>query len=288
MKMEDNILGGGPEFRNQLPEIISVPCTLQLGNKFDNGGTCVPRKVLVEVAQKKHVEVGDAEDSVAVLKKIAKADGVSDVKNIHHLETKVLKNYIDDIGAYFKPSGPANSTQLLDNFNIDDTLGRFELLGKEMFGKKFYHVGFQMIDFLDTNGELANINLLKLINDGYDCMGVIINTDVSSGGGKHWFALYCDLSSNPITIEHFNSSGNPARESIIEWTAKQAEKLRASGKQVFEILAGSKTVQKSNTECGMWSIIYILWRLTGHTREEFYNAGPSDEDMIKLRKLIFT
>jgi len=287
--MDDNIAGGGPEFRNELPEIDpGIPCTLQLGDKF-NGKTCVPRETIVQVAQKKQVEVGNNEDPDVILKKIAKADGIdSNIKNIHHLETKVLKNYIDDIGVYFKPKGPSNSTQLLDNFNIDDTLSRFEILGKELFGKKFYHVKFQMIDFMEIGSDLANINLLKLINDGYDCMGVIINTDVHTGGGKHWFALYCDLSSNPITIEHFNSSGNPARESVIEWTTKQAEKLRASGKQVFEILAGSKTVQKSNTECGMWSIIYILWRLTGHTREEFYSTGPSDDDMIKLRKLIFT
>lgn len=188
---------------------------------------------------------------------------------------------------YTKTKGPADSTRLLDNFNIDDTLKRFSALGSEMFNKKFYHVGFQMIDFLDTESELTEISLADLKKQGYDSMGVVFNTDVSTGRGKHWFCVYVDLASNPITIEHFNSSGRAARESVSIWMSKQATELREAGYNVIEIKNADKIVQKSNTECGMWSLIYILWRLLGHSRTAFYASKPTDDEMIKLRKLLF-
>ncbi len=188
---------------------------------------------------------------------------------------------------YTKTKGPADSTRLLDNFNIDETLKRFSRLGKEMFNKKFYHVGFQMIDFLETESELTEISLSDLKKQGYDSMGVVFNTDVSTGRGKHWFCVYVDLLANPITIEHFNSSGRAARESVNIWMSKQAAELREEGFDAVEINGADKVVQKSNTECGMWSLIYILWRLLGHTRTAFYASKPTDDEMVKLRKLLF-
>src|SRR5450631_4182010 len=67
------------------------------------------------------------------------------------------KKFVENVEMFYKTKGPAKSTQLLDNFNIDETLERFEVFGKEMFEKRFYHVNFQMIDFLECGGELAEI-----------------------------------------------------------------------------------------------------------------------------------
>ena len=89
----------------------------------------------------------------------------------------------------FLGTGPANSTDLLSDSNIDGALARWALIGQEEFGKKFYHVPFQMIDFIEKNTELAKLDVVALKRDGYDSFGVVLNTDVSTGGGIHWICI---------------------------------------------------------------------------------------------------
>jgi len=172
----------------------------------------------------------------------------------------------------FKPSGPSDSTALLDNFNIDNSLGNWSKEGKEEFGKNFYHVPFQMIDFMQTRTELSKLDIMQLVKDGYNCFGVILNTDVSTGGGKHWFALYGDLAhkgtkDDPYVLEYFNSSGYPPRTQVITWMEKvKHDMARDHGKHINIVYATHKQIQYSRTECGVWSLVYILSRLMGKKR----------------------
>ena len=90
----------------------------------------------------------------------------------------------------FKPIGPTDTTELLNNKMIDETLGQWAEHSTELFGKKFRHVPFQMIDFMERNTELAKFTILDTLKSGFNCFGVVLNTDVSSGKGKHWFCVY--------------------------------------------------------------------------------------------------
>ena len=195
---------------------------------------------------------------------------------------------------YFKAEGPAGSTALLDNFNIDETLAKWAIHSEKIFkGNKFYHIPFQMIDFAERNTELARLDIAQLIKDGYKSFGVILNTDRSSGGGKHWFALYGDLNHtgmerDPITIEYFNSSGNPPMKEVADWLeAAQHDLLKNSGIHAEIIRSANKRLQQSMTECGVWSLMYILSRLKGHPPNWYYKTNANDRDMIELRAFLF-
>lgn len=188
----------------------------------------------------------------------------------------------------FLAIGPRNSTALLSDTNIDHTLMKWSSISETEYEKKFYHVPFQMIDFYQTQTELAKLNLNELINKGYDCMGVVINTDVSTGRGIHWFCLYVDLSSNPITVEYFNSSGFPPRSEVVFWMEQAAMELRKKGKDVKIINAtNNRQIQNSKTECGVWSLVYILSRLKGKDPNWIVNTNVDDDDMIQFRKRLF-
>jgi hypothetical protein len=191
----------------------------------------------------------------------------------------------------FVGRGPSHSTALLSDSNIDGALARWALISKEEFGKKFYHVPFQMIDFATTGTELANLDLIDLRKKGFDCFGVIINTDVSTGRGIHWFCIYGDLKpkdNGPITLEYFNSSGYPPRPEITYWLEKTALDLRRAGLNCEIIYAtGGKQVQYSKTECGVWSLVYIRSRLDDHPYHWIMTMNADDEDMIEYRKRIF-
>jgi hypothetical protein len=198
----------------------------------------------------------------------------------------------------FKPKGPANSTDLLNNYNIDNTMKQWAGEGK-IKNKKFYAVPFQMIDFANQRSELNNLDIPDLMHKGYDSFGVVFNTDVSSGRGKHWFCVYGNLKpngvgqpgteKNPITIEYFNSSGNPAKEEVVVWMEKLIADLLHDNK-IYAVRVNAvqgNQIQKSKTECGMWSLIYIWSRLMDKPTDWLIKNNATDEEVIEARKRFF-
>jgi hypothetical protein len=64
----------------------------------------------------------------------------------------------------FKPKGPKNSTKLINNFDIDNTMEQWSLYGQSEFNKKFKAVSYQMIDFNESKNELRDIDLFDAKN----------------------------------------------------------------------------------------------------------------------------
>lgn len=195
----------------------------------------------------------------------------------------------------FLPVGPKNTTDLLDNFNIDETLNQLSRKYKpgSKYQFKFYHVPFQMIDFGRTNSELANLSIEKLVEFGYNSFGCVLNTDVSTGRGKHWFCIFWDGSgdgtkSSPWVFEFFNSSGNYPRPEVHEWMHMQIAKVfKDMGKCVKIHIAATIQIQNDHHSCGVYCLAYIYFRLKGKPRGWFLQSGLDDEFMLKFRKKLF-
>ncbi len=183
----------------------------------------------------------------------------------------------------FKPEGPYDSTKWLNNNNIDHVLRQ-----NTIKYKKFYAIDYQMIDFAEKGTELATINIIsKLVK--FNTIGVVLNTDIANGKGKHWFAIFIDARSSPVTIEFFNSSGNLPVHQVQTFLNKTKRDIIRSGRDASIIIVSPNEMQKSDTECGVFSLWFILERLDGKHVEEFKNEiiGPGDEKMIKFRKELF-
>jgi hypothetical protein len=209
---------------------------------------------------------------------------------------------INTIRDRFKVSGPGDSTDWLNNVNIDDVL--------EQFCRKFprtYHVYFQMINFIEQRlapGQKALKNI-SLINDvlaaGKDVMCVVINTDRIGRSGIHWFCLFVDMRTSgterdPFTIEYFNSSGQMARREVSEWMHKAERELeatdnpRVAGTKYHAERVTAATVQHqvdTDSECGVYALYYIWRRLNGAPISEFSTRIP-DQWMIDFRPKMFT
>ncbi|MHB8736930.1 MAG: hypothetical protein ACYC6M_16625, partial [Terriglobales bacterium] len=113
----------------------------------------------------------------------------------------------------FKAEGPRNSRKWLSNFNIDDTLAQWARVFPE-----FYAYPFAMMDFAKTGSDLATVNVCEAMRrrrpqGPFKCFGCVVNTDVSTGRGRHWVAVFIDVrgaSQPPVwTVEYFNSTGRP-------------------------------------------------------------------------------
>jgi hypothetical protein len=231
--------------------------------------------------------------ALETLKKHFNVKNEYDVWNNPQMQKFIGHRYVNDIlKSYFKMRGPYNSTKLLNNENIDGVLAQWEEHSQRLFGKKFYHIEFHMRDFLKRDTELSELDLIELIN--YDCFAVVFNTDYYAGPGKHWLCVYGDMAhegtqEDPYIVEYFNSSGAVMMDTVQEWLEREKITMRIKHEKYLEYTYPllSKTVQYSDTECGMWSLLYIRSRLEGKSPTWFYDSKITDDDMVNYRKFVF-
>ena len=189
----------------------------------------------------------------------------------------------------YKISGPTN-TDLLSNIEIDKFMRQIA-----HFYPKFFACPFAMVDFVNYGHFLSKMSIEQLY-PRYDTFGCVINSDLHTGGGKHWMALYIDMRGREWTVEFFNSSGN---RPVMEWQdwqiriKNEMEKLIPKVKaavqpQTANIVNVTKIKhQKSRTECGLYSLYYILCRTMGIKWDKFTNIKVPDSEMMKFRQHLF-
>lgn len=182
----------------------------------------------------------------------------------------------------FRPEGPSDSTELLNNFNIDN-------FGQQLMKRHtdHIHLKFAMIDFNTQGHPLNQFNMATEMSRGKKTMSCVLNTDVSSGGGKHWFCVFVDTRSSPIQIEYFNTDGRQPDPSVQEWLLRQEKRVTDVGKQAKIVIACDRQIQQDDNSCGVWCLCYIWARLEGVSSSWFCNGNTSDKDMFEMRSLIF-
>jgi hypothetical protein len=187
-----------------------------------------------------------------------------------------------------KPSGPAHSTSLLNQFNIEDVMSDFSHSsikeGTPFKNGPFYNIKFEMRDFEKSLvSELRDADYKKLMENGFRTFGCVLNTDYWAGPGKHWVCIFgeMNLEDQTVKVEYFNSSGNGLNKfpELYKWAISKK----------FEIEdVVHETLQYSDTECGMWCLCYIKSRLEGHPKDYFHKHNIRDEFVTKMRRYIFT
>lgn len=272
--------------------------------------TCLDNKTLSAVesyVKSKGVEVSDKRDVIKKAKEVTECDGETCVlRNIFSfLKTKGLD--ADAVVRMTVPNlkvlGPKDNTRWLDNVNIDETL---QAWAREF--PDFYPYDFCMMDFAKRNGSLKRIPLSRVLSGavvklgyGHDpierkCkrMACVLNTDVSTGPGKHWVCVFVDCSGPEVwTIEYFNSSGNNPTEEVTAWIESARRDLREYLKRhqmhrTIAVVNYNQRHQESKSECGVFCLFYIRMRLMGTPTEAFENKKISDDDMVAFRKHLFS
>ena len=147
--------------------------------------------------------------------------------------------------------------------------------------------------------ELCHLSLKKLLSNGKTKLGVVFNLDRYDEPGSHWVSLYLSLgepknmdggSSTKVDIAwpkdssggkkqktyaptpfvfYFDSTGRPAPKEI----KSLIERIQTQGKELIpsmEIVSynnNGQDHQKSNTECGMYSLFFLITMLTGKVED---------------------
>jgi hypothetical protein len=203
-----------------------------------------------------------------------------------------------------RPSQPTewvqNPVEWLSNFDIDKVMKQYESLDKY----KYRFLGVFSIDFGIKQGDKClysnhcNINLKEILSSGKTkYFGFVTNLSKSTEPGTHWTSSFfvLDPSLKCFGGYYYDSTayGIPNDlKPVFDDIKKQAEDIFH---KPFPIHINTIRHQKSNTECGIFSICFqtrwlncLYKNKENITFDEVVNyKGYTDDIMKKLRNRLF-
>jgi hypothetical protein len=183
---------------------------------------------------------------------------------LNELKNEGLKKKIDRY--IFAPDKPyewkKNPNSWLSNYDILNVLEQYE----ETY-KHFEFIGPTPIDFDKVVGktciqnELCKFVLSEHIKRGKTQIGIIFNLSPSTSDGSHWVSLYIDAKERVIFF--FDSTGAPPPSQITELINRVQDQAIAKYGKKFKLVINKMEHQMGNTECGVYSLFFIITMLTG-------------------------
>lgn len=182
----------------------------------------------------------------------------------------------------FRPLGPEGRFEWLNTVNIDEVMNQYE-----MDIKDFLFLGAVPMDFQKINLKgVADLNIEKEYKEGIKRFGIIFNLDESWQSGSHWTSAYADIEKGKVY--YFDSYGTPPEERVVKLLNKFCVYYESKNKGNRCKLRYNKIRhQYENSECGVYSINFILELLKGKDFDELCNTKLKDREVNKLRKKIF-
>lgn len=253
-------------------------------------------------------------DKKDMVDKISKSLSKTCSNQVCWLRTNIVKNLkneeIND--NTFRPSGPSTGFDWLSTTNINNVVNQYENKYND-----FVFLGALPNDFeeLPVLG-LSDINFDEFIEDGKTKIGMVINLDTHNQSGSHWVALYTDLLKNQLY--YFDSIGNKPgprikrfNNKILDYMYQRKHKkplqiggliknikknknnsskyitLLSNKLNEFDVRYNNIQHQQENSECGVYSINFILRLAKGETFDDVTKNITPDEKINECRKVYF-
>lgn len=209
----------------------------------------------------------------------------------------------------FRPEGPQGRFTWLNTTNINEIMEQYE---KKYSNFKFY--GAVPIDFDEISGYgIRNMDFDKLLRSGTSRIGFVFNFDEHWQSGSHWVAMFADLEKGQVY--YFDSYGTRPKKRIrnlvnriskwyydrnVEGVKQSADtdsmteasfmnpsKPNYIEKKVKTIKFNQSRHQFKNSECGVYSVNFILRLLKGETFDYICDNITSDDEVNKCREEYF-
>ncbi len=226
----------------------------------------------------------------------SKMSNVCDIETCW-LKQKFIKENVDSniLNYTFAPQSPAswndNPTEWLSTTDIMKVMKQYE-----KYFKCFSFLGPSPIDF-DTQkafgecvwDELCNFKLTDYIQDNKNKIGIIFNTDKHYNSGEHWVAMFINIKKKLIV--YFDSYGDHnGRNPVPKEVMRLVHRIIRQGNQIgisFEFIYNKLRHQYSDSECGMYSIYFIVEMLNDTPLPSLLEQKISDVKVFTLRNHYF-
>jgi hypothetical protein len=227
------------------------------------------------------------------------------------LRQEIVSNIDDNeiLNNTLRPEGPKGKYQWLSTLDIDKVMVQYHSVYKD-----FIFFGAVPYDFEDVG--VLELKIPELFNDmmkkGKTRFGMVINLDSHNMSGSHWVGLYADF--NKGQVYFFDSVGKKPRKKIkkfINGIVKYMYNRKFPNKKLninnvlkslnnnnlnneyianlknFDIQYNKVQQQYKDTECGVYSINFIIRLLDGETFNQISHNITKDDSMNENRKVYF-
>lgn len=224
-------------------------------------------------------------------------------------EQKFMENMDEEKKEYIqtktmRPSGPSTGREWLNTVNIDEVLGQYENVYTDFSYLGTMPRDFQNHDFLKQDEKFYK----DLFKSGKTRVGMVYNTDKLGGKGEHWNAMFTDFKQGLVLF--FDSYGvEPGKETqkhmellkkVMQETCGEMAKSDYNhnnlSKQTAEgglkcnlikLKNNENRHQFKGSECGVYSINFILRMLRGDKFDDICNDKIPDDKINKCRRVYF-
>jgi hypothetical protein len=174
----------------------------------------------------------------------------------------------------FKPKSPSGRYFILSTVDINLIMIQYELV----------HIDFKFLGALPSDTFEIYIGkkelLVKTIElPNINFVSIIFNLDKHNQPGSHWVSVFINKKNK--SIEYFDSLGDKPNINIQKTLDFISEKFD------FSILINDVIHQKGDTACGIYAIIFILYKLSYPNNYTYFSTPVRDNKMHPFRKTLF-
>jgi hypothetical protein len=214
---------------------------------------------------------------------------------------KFIKDH-ETLNEAFKPNGPAGQFDWLSTTEINECMERYMDVYPD-----FLFVGAVPIDIEDLNQfGVKNLDYDKISKKGKTKVGIVYNLDEHYKSGSHWVSFYIDSANK--RIYYSDSAAKPPDVRVKRLVKKIAEKWykKDTGQKInlpldsymnekeqnivekkYNIKFNKTQHQFGGSECGVYSINFIIRLLRGDTFDDIHESRITDKEMNVCRKMYF-
>ena len=191
----------------------------------------------------------------------------------------------------FRPEYPnewvKNPYEWLSSVDIKNVMKQYEYKYKN-----FLFLGPVPVDCPSSiRCSLTDLEVEDLYNMGKTIVGIIFNLDKHDEPGSHWVACYLDLKNGDLF--YFDSVGINPPSMILDFLYKMKKSCQdyfynIHKHQDVDIYVNNTQFQFGNTECGIFSMYFIISFLKGKDMNNLSKKEYNDTHMNELRKIFYS
>lgn len=203
------------------------------------------------------------------------------------------------IEAAFRPKKPSawlsNPRTWLNTYDILHVLKPYENLYKD-----FAFLGVHPIDFQSTyaNGQcigdqLCSFHIRSLLDKKIKRFAFVLNLDRHDQSGSHWVAVYCGLDPKKpnFGVYYYDSVAHEPGPEVVSFMKQMYIQVQqvfpSSIGKTFALKFNQVQKQFKNTECGMFSIVFITQCLKHRAFKDICLLMRKDDAIQELRDVLY-
>jgi len=196
---------------------------------------------------------------------------------MNNIDNDTLKSIKD---MTFKPPIPKGKYDWLSTDDIDRVMKQYTTIHPD-----FYFMGTWPMDFEDLHSKFRKFDPELLESKGKTSVGLVLNEDKSNQPGSHWVGMYIMIPERQV--QFFDSYGNKPMAPVCKWISNINHKIKQKGGKPFTVLWNPHRHQYANSECGVYTLNFLVNRLDGKSFKSIVNNQIRDEQMNKRRTSFF-